>query len=53
MMTEWRSRTTATAASRLRQWNLLMAALHLGQGLAMLSVANDFSLPVTSAFVRL
>lgn len=53
MTTDRDPRATAASASRLRQWNLLMAALHLSQGLAMLSLANDFSLPVTSAFVRL
>ena len=38
---------------RLRRWNVAMAFLHLAQGAAMLAVASSFSLPVTSAFLRL
>lgn len=37
----------------LRRWNAAMAALHLGQGVAMLAVASTFSLPVTSSFLRM
>jgi hypothetical protein len=37
----------------LRRWNAAMAALHLAQGMAMLAVASAFSLPVTTAFLRL
>ncbi|MEW6059725.1 MAG: heliorhodopsin HeR [Actinomycetota bacterium] len=38
--------------SRLRRFNLLMGFLHLGQGIAMLLLANDFALPVKSSFLR-
>jgi Heliorhodopsin len=38
---------------RLRRWNVVLGALHLAQGAAMLAVASSFSLPVTSAFLRL
>jgi len=38
-------------ASRLRVLNLVMAGLHLLQGLAMVSLASGFTLPVTAAFV--
>jgi hypothetical protein len=37
----------------LRRFNLLMAALHLGQGLAVLALSSSFALPVTSAFLGL
>ena len=37
----------------LRRWNLAMAALHFVQGVLMLAIASDFSLPVTAAFVRM
>ena len=37
----------------LRRWNGAMAALHLAQGLAILSLASAFSLPVTSSFLRM
>ena len=38
---------------RLRRWNGAMAALHLGQAVVILLVASPFSLPVTSAFLRM
>ena len=37
----------------LRRWNLAMAVLHFAQGVLMLAIASDFSLPVTAAFVRM
>lgn len=37
---------------RLRVWNLCAGALHLIQGILMLALSTDFSLPVTTAFVR-
>ena len=37
---------------RLRRFNLAMAGLHLAQGLVMLALSNDFSLPVTTSFLR-
>jgi hypothetical protein len=36
---------------RLRVGNAVLAALHLGQALVILALANDFSLPVTGAFL--
>ena len=36
--------------SSLRRWNISAAVLHLAQGLAVLLLANDFALPVTSFF---
>ncbi len=49
-------RPAAAAPARLgglRRWNAAMGALHLVQGVAMLAVASAFSLPVTSAFLRM
>ena len=40
-------------AHNLRRWNLAMAALHFAQGVLMLAISSDFSLPVTAAFVRM
>jgi len=37
---------------RLRRYNLLMGLLHLGQGVAVLALATDFTLPVTAAFLE-
>lgn len=37
---------------RLRGWNVSMGLLHLVQGVAVLVLSSDFSLPVTSAFLR-
>lgn len=36
---------------KLRIWNLVMGIFHLGQGIAMLILANDFSLPVNTSFL--
>jgi Heliorhodopsin len=41
------------ALGSLRRCNLALGALHLLQGLAMLALASSFSLPVTSAFLRM
>jgi hypothetical protein len=38
--------------AKLRRFNFLMGLLHLGQGIAMLLLASDFALPVTSSFLR-
>ncbi len=49
--------TTATATatpksgSRLRVYNLLMGLLHLAQGILVLVLANDFSLPVIATYM--
>ena len=37
---------------RLRIYNLVMGAFHAAQGLAILALANDFSLPVTASFME-
>lgn len=37
--------------ARLRWYNLAMGLLHLAQGVAILSLANDFSLPVIGTFL--
>lgn len=49
--------TTASAVPEarlrgLRRFNLLMAALHTAQGLAMLALSSSFSLPITAAFLH-
>jgi len=36
----------------LRRWNLVMAFLHFVQGAAMLVLSNNFSLPVTTSFLK-
>jgi hypothetical protein len=42
-----------TGSRNLRRWNLAMAGLHLVQGILMLAISSDFSLPVTAAFVEM
>lgn len=37
--------------SRLRAFNLFMAALHFAQGALMLALSNDFSLPIISSYL--
>lgn len=37
---------------RLRLYNLAMAILHGAQGVALLALSNDFSLPVTATFME-
>jgi hypothetical protein len=50
--------TTSTAVMdeskfiKLRRFNKIMAFLHLGQGTAMLVLSTDFSLPITTAFLK-
>lgn len=39
-------------ARKLRTWNLSMGILHLTQGIIMLLLANDFSLPVIGSFLK-
>ncbi|MFA6272789.1 MAG: heliorhodopsin HeR, partial [Patescibacteria group bacterium] len=36
----------------LRKFNLIMGFFHLAQGIAMVILSSDFSLPVTSVFVE-
>ncbi len=38
---------------KLRRFNIIMAILHAIQGAVMLVISSDFSLPVTSAFVKM
>lgn len=35
----------------MRRWNLSLGVVHLAQGVLMLALSSDFSLPVTSAFL--
>ena len=44
--------STQRSLSRLRVVNVVMGILHAGQGVLMLAFANDFSLPVTAAFME-
>jgi hypothetical protein len=37
---------------RLRWYNLIMGAVHAVQGVAILALSNDFSLPVTATFME-
>ena len=39
--------------SRLKSYNLIMGFLHLIQGLAMVYLTNDFTLPITTSFLKL
>jgi len=39
-------------AKNLRIWNLSMAALHFIQGIALLILSTNFSLPVTTSFLK-
>ncbi|KAF0209533.1 MAG: heliorhodopsin HeR [Actinomycetota bacterium] len=36
---------------RLRLYNLIMGLFHLGQGIAIVALSNDFKLPVTASFM--
>ena len=38
--------------NRLRRFNLFMALLHFGQGVAMLVLSSSFSLPVMTSFLK-
>ncbi len=37
---------------RLRIYNLVMGLFHLGQGVAIAALSNDFTLPVTASFMQ-
>lgn len=41
-----------TGITRLRTYNLLMGLLHLAQGVIVLFLANDFTLPVIATFME-
>lgn len=45
------SPTSATAPSRLRSYNVIMGALHAAQGIAVLALANGFTLPVIATYM--
>ena len=45
-------RQTSRKFRRLRHYNLAMALLHGLQGVALLALSNDFSLPVTATFME-
>ena len=45
--------TTPDRLTGLRRWNTGLALLHLTQALAILALSSSFSLPVTSAFLRM
>ena len=40
------------AFGRLRLYNLVVGLVHLGQGIAMLALSNDFALPVSRTFLN-
>lgn len=42
---------TSTPLTRLRRWNVIAGFAHLVQMIAVLALANDFSLPVTGTYV--
>lgn len=42
-----------TPFTRLRTYNVFMGFLHLGQAAALFFLSNDFTLPITTSFLRL
>ena len=44
--------STETGLLGLRRFNGAMALLHLAQGVLMLALSSDFSLPVTASFLE-
>lgn len=42
-----------TPFTRLRRYNLFMGFLHLGQAAAIFFLSSDFTLPITTSFLRL
>lgn len=42
-----------TPFTRLRTYNVFMGFLHLGQAAAVFFLSNDFTLPITTSFLRL
>lgn len=45
-------RATSATLGRLRLYNLVMGLLHAVQGIAVLLLSNDFTLPVTATFME-
>ena len=44
-------KTVESRSSRLRLFNLVAGLLHLVQGIAVLALTNDFSIPITALFL--
>lgn len=45
------SPTDETQLGRLRWWNAIVGLVHLAQALVILAISNDFTLPITAAFL--
>jgi hypothetical protein len=43
---------SAKTATKLRRYNVLMGTLHLAQAIAVLALANGFTLPVVATFMK-
>jgi hypothetical protein len=46
------TRSSKTEVRGLRLFNALMVPVHFVQGLLMLALSTDFSLPVTTSFLK-
>ena len=46
-----RSTDDPARLGRLRWWNAVIGLVHLVQGLVILAISNDFTLPITAAFL--
>ncbi|WKZ28021.1 MAG: heliorhodopsin HeR [Candidatus Dojkabacteria bacterium] len=42
---------TENSYKKLRKWNAIMAVLHFVQGIAMLAISRDFSIPLTTTYL--
>ena len=40
----------AVRAERLRLWNIIMGAFHAAQGVAVVALATDFTLPISASY---
>lgn len=49
--TETRTRTDEQRLGRLRWWNLIVGLIHLTQGIVIIALSNDFTLPITAQFL--
>ena len=43
---------TTGQSTSLRRWNIVLGALHAAQAVAVLALANGFTLPITAAFME-
>lgn len=43
---------TTGQSTSLRRWNVVLGGLHAAQGVAVLALANGFTLPITAAFME-